>query len=185
MASIIMRRVPSNLRIPQPSLASRFIVGRPPLTTISRNVFSKVLKTKPCFQFQIEPSSDSTGVEDNSNQALGGNGGGPRWKDVNALLRLIRFIRNHLLASSVYTVSTAFIIYVCQHYWSKSHQQSIYKSRHQLHETKTYQNLIDGPCFPDPKGALVPRKASQDELGHLIIPNSIGGYYSLVVGQQG
>lgn len=124
-------------------------------------------------------------MENNSNQALGGHGGGPRWKNVNALSRLIRFIRNHLLASSVYIVSTAFIIYVCQQKWSESQQQSIYQSRHQLRETKIYQNLIDGPCFPDPKGAVIPRKASQDELGHLIIPNSIGGYYSLVVGQHG
>lgn len=124
-------------------------------------------------------------MENNSNQALAGNGGGPRWKDVNALSRLVRFIRIHLLASSVYTVATALIIYACQQYWSESYQQSIYKSRHQLRETKIYQNLIDGPSFHDPKGAVIPRKASQDESEDVIIPKSKGGNYSLVIGQHG
>lgn len=45
--------------------------------------------------------------------------------------------------------------------------------------------MIDGPFFHDPDGAIIPRKASQDELRDVIIPNSKGGYYSLVIGQHG
>lgn len=45
--------------------------------------------------------------------------------------------------------------------------------------------MIDGPSFHNPKGAVIPRKASQDELEGMIIPNSKGGNYLLVIGQPG
>ena len=79
-------------------------------------------------------------LKNKSNQTLGSNEGGPRREDDNALSQLIRFVQNHPLASFVSTVVSVFVIYVCQQYWSKSHQQSINKSRHQLRETKIYQN---------------------------------------------
>ena len=83
------------------------------------------------------------------------------------------------------TVASVFIVYICQQYWTEYHSQSVLKSRHQLRETKIYQNLINGPSFPALKGAVVQRKALQDKLGSLINPNSVGSFYPLVIGQHG
>ena len=83
------------------------------------------------------------------------------------------------------TAASVFIVYICQQYWTEYHSQSVLKSRHQLRETKIYQNLIDGPSFHALKGAVVHRKTLQDEVGTLINPNSVGGFYPLVIGQHG
>lgn len=121
------------------------------------------------------------------NQALGGNGSGHRREEVKAVLNLIKFIWSHPLAliGFVSTVSSAFIIYVCQPYWSESHQKSGYKSRDQLRETTIYQKLKDGPSFHALEGEFITRKALQDKVRFLITPSSNRRFYPLVIGQHG
>lgn len=128
-------------------------------------------------------SASKTGI--NSNQVLRCNRDNYHKGEANAALQVIKYIRDHPVANFGFLsiVASATLVYICQQYWSESHQFSVYESRRYLRETAIYQKLIDGPSFDNKD--RIPRKVLQDKVRSPFTPSSTGRFYPLVIGQYG
>ena len=113
------------------------------------------------------------------------NGNNHHKEEANAIQQVIKYINGHPLAffGFLFTVASATLIYICQQYWSESHQESVYESRSYRRETVIYQKLIDGPAFRNMD--RLPRIVLQDQVRSLLTPSSTGRLYPLVIGQHG
>lgn len=112
------------------------------------------------------------------------NGNNYRKEEDNAILQIIKYINSHSLTLFRFlsTVASTILIYICPKYWSKSHQESVYKSWRCSCKIAIYRKLIDKSSFDNEDS--ISRKVLQDELRSLFVHSLTERLYLLVIGQH-